>query len=37
MIMETAAAKALDIPVEVLTVEGAGLPRDLERQLTGRT
>ncbi len=37
VIMETAAAKALDIPVEVLTVEDAGLPRDLERQLTGRT
>ena len=34
VIMETAAAKALDIPVEVLTVE-AGLPCDLERQLTG--
>ena len=37
VIMETAAAKALDIPVEFLTVEDAGLPRDLERQLTGRT
>ena len=35
VIMETAAAKALDIPVEVLTVEDAGLPRDLQRQLTG--
>ena len=37
VIMETAAAKALDIPVEVLTVEDAGIPRDLERQLAGRT
>ena len=35
VIMETAAAKALGIPVEVLTVEEAGLPCDLERQLNG--
>ena len=35
VIMETAAAKALGIPVEVLTVEEAGLPCDLERQLAG--
>ncbi len=35
VIIETAAAKALDIPVEVLTVGEAGLPCDLERQLTG--
>ena len=35
VIIETAAAKALDIPVEVLTVGEAELPCDLERQLTG--
>ena len=37
VIMETTVAKALGIPVEILTVEEAELPRDLERQLTGTT
>ena len=37
VIMETTVAKALGIPVEILTLEEAELPRDLERQLTGTT
>ena len=37
VIMETTVAKALGIPVAIMTVEEAELPRDLERQLTGTT
>ena len=37
MIMETTVAKALGIPVAIMTVEEAELPRNLERQLTGTT
>ena len=37
VIMETTVAKALGIPVAIMTVEEAELPRDLERQLTGIT
>ena len=37
VIMETTVAKALGIPVTIMTVEEAELPRDLERQLTGTT
>ena len=37
VIMEIAAAKALDIPVEVLAVDDARMPRDLQRQVTGST
>ena len=37
VIMETTVAKALGIPVAIMTVEDAELPRDLERQLTGTT
>ena len=37
VIMETTVAKALGIPVAIMTVEEAELPRDLEQQLTGTT
>ena len=37
VIMETTVAKALGIPVAIMTVEEAELPRDLEWQLTGTT
>ena len=37
VIMETTVAKALGIPVAIMTVEEAELPRDLERQLAGTT
>ena len=37
VIMETTVAKALGLPVAIMTVEEAELPRDLERQLTGTT
>ena len=37
VIMETTVAKALGIPVAIMTVEEAELPRDLQRQLTGTT
>ena len=37
VIMETTVAKALGIPVAIMTVEEAELPSDLERQLTGTT
>ena len=37
VIMETTVAKALGIPVAIMTVEEAELPCDLERQLTGTT
>ena len=37
VIMETTVAKALGIPVAIMTAEEAELPRDLERQLTGTT
>ena len=37
VIMETTVAKALGLPVAIMTVEEAELPRDLQRQLTGTT
>ena len=37
VIMETTVAKALGIPVAIMTVEEAELPRDSERQLAGTT
>ena len=37
VIMETTVAKALGLPVAIMTVEEAELPSDLERQLTGTT
>ena len=37
VIMETTVAKALGIPVAIMTVEEAELPSDLQRQLTGTT